>query len=305
MKTFLLSALAFTGWAAAASAAPFGPLLAPGEVAEAGHPLILDIRDAGYDKGHIQGAVPAPYALFRGAADNPGELVPEGKLEATLRSLGVTLDRPVLVVHQGKDESDFGAAARVYWTLKSSGVSQLAILNGGMNAWRDAGLPVQTEAVAPEPSDVDITFSDQWLATEGEVDKVVAGDKPAALIDARPPAFFEGQQSHPAADRPGTLPGAENVPHSVWFDGTPRMGDANSAKTVAAKLGLDQQAEVVAFCNTGHWAATEWFALSELAGLPNVKLYPDSIVGYSHGEGEMANVPSVMDNLLRQIKGGN
>ncbi|WP_128254374.1 sulfurtransferase [Falsirhodobacter deserti] len=305
MKTILLSAITLAGWAGMAAANDFGPLLAPAQVQEATAPLILDIREEGFDKGHIEGAVSAPYSLFRGPASNPGELIPEDKLEATLRDLGVTYERPTLIVHQGKDDSDFGAAARVYWTLKSSGVSQIAILNGGMNAWRDAGLAVTTQATAPQPSDIDITFSDQWLATEEDVNAVVGGEKTATLVDARPPAFFEGKQAHPSADRPGTLPGAENVPHSVWFDGTPRIGDATNAKEIAARLGLNGQEEVVSFCNTGHWASTEWFALSELAGLPNVKLYPESVVGYSHNGGEMANVPGLMDNLLRQIRGVN
>lgn len=303
MKTIILSAAVLAGWATTAAA--FGPLIAPGQVAEAPAPLILDVRDAGYDKGHIEGAVSAPYALFRGPADNPGALVPEDELEATLRRLGVTLDRAVLIVHQGKDDTDFGSAARVYWTLKSSGVSQLAILNGGMNAWRDAGLPVGTDPVTPVASDVDITFSDEWLATKDDVDGVIAGRTDARLVDARPPAFFEGKQAHPAANRPGTLPGAENVPHSVWFDGTPRIDDAATAKDVAARMGLDGGQEVVSFCNTGHWASTEWFALSELAGVPNVKLYPESVVGYSQTGSDMANVPSLMDNVLRQLRGSN
>ena len=58
----------------------------------------------------------------------------------------------------------------------------------------------------------------------------------------------------------------------------------------------------MAFCNTGHWAATDWFALSELAGLPDVKLYPDSMVGWSQGGGAMENTPGLLQNLLNQIR---
>jgi thiosulfate/3-mercaptopyruvate sulfurtransferase len=59
----------------------------------------------------------------------------------------------------------------------------------------------------------------------------------------------------------------------------------------------------VSFCNTGHWAATDWFALSELAGIENVKLYPDSMVAYSKTDNEMANTPGLIGNLLRQVTG--
>lgn len=285
-------------------AAAFGPLLSPAELAGSDdRPLILDIRGDEYHRGHVPGAVSAPYALFRGPADNPGAVVPEDQLEATLRQLGVTMDRPVVIVHQGSDQSDFGAAARVYWTLKSSGVSELAILNGGVNAWAAAGEPLDREPVAPTASDIDITFSDRWLADEDEVEAISAGAQQGLLLDSRPPAFFEGDQMHDAADRPGTVPGAMNVPHSEWFAGeSPAMSTPAGATDIARKLGLEVDEPVVAFCNTGHWAATEWFALSELAGLPDVKLYPESMVGYSQDGRAMENTPGLLDNLLRQLR---
>ncbi|MEL6481756.1 MAG: sulfurtransferase, partial [Pseudomonadota bacterium] len=37
---------------------------------------------------------------------------------------------------------------------------------------------------------------------------------------------------------------------------------------------------VVSFCNTGHWAASNWFALSEIAEIEDVRLYPESMVGW-------------------------
>jgi len=37
-----------------------------------------------------------------------------------------------VVVSSGKDVTDFGAAARVYWTLKVLGLKELSILNGGV-----------------------------------------------------------------------------------------------------------------------------------------------------------------------------
>ena len=160
-----LAAFALAGALAAplpalAQSNDFGPLLTPQEVSaldiENG-PLIIDIRapaddgKSAYVEGHLPGAVNAPYGLFRGPKENPGELVPEDKLEEVLRSLGVTPERPTLIVHQGSDATDFGAAARVYWTLKSSGVSQLAILNGGINGWTEAGMKLDKGTVEPKP----------------------------------------------------------------------------------------------------------------------------------------------------------
>lgn len=307
MKQILLALAVAFAVVSPLGARTFGPLVTPTEIETAAPaPIILDTRGPAYDQGHIPGALSAPYGLFRGPAENPGALVPVEELQARLRALGLTKDRPIVIVHQGKDDSDFGSAARVYWTLKSSGFTDLSILNGGMNAWLAAGLPVETgKKVVPVPSDVTITFSDEWLATTDDVAKIVEGKQTAQLLDARPTSFFEGKQAHEVASRPGTLPGAESVPHSQFFvGGSPAIGGETTAKDVAAKLGLKQDEEIVSFCNTGHWAATDWFALSELAGVPDVKLYPDSMVGYSQTDLPMQNTPGLWQNLKRQL-GGN
>lgn len=309
MKTLTFAIITALGLAGPVAANQIGPLVTPDQLQtlldQPEAPLVLDIRGDAYAQGHVEGAISAPYERFRGPAENPGALVPEDQLEATLQELGVTLDRPVVVIHQGEDDSDFGSAARVYWTLKSSGLTDLAILNGGMSAWAGEGLPLETKANAPVASDVDITFSDRWLATADDVALVVNGERSAKLIDSRPKPFFQGQQSHAAATKPGTLPGAENISHAVWFDQPTEVMDAPAAADLAAKLGIGQQDQVVAFCNTGHWAATDWFALSELAGVEDAKLYPESMVGWSQSGGDMENTPGLVRNLLNQIKGSN
>lgn len=266
-------------------------------------PIVLDIRGDAYAKGHIKGAVSAPYALFRGPAENPGQLVPVDQLETTYEDLGLVMDRPVVIVSQGDTNSDFGAAARVYWTLKSSGFTDLAVLNGGMKAWGDAGLPLDRNAVQPQPSELDISWDNRWTADTQEVADVVEGKRQAVLVDARPPEFYEGKQAHEVAARPGTIPGAQNLAHSGFFpSGSTAIGQVQDVAGLKAALGIDDGEEVVSFCNTGHWAATDWFAMSELAGIENVKLYPGSMVEYSQTDNEMANVPGLLENLLNQFR---
>lgn len=297
--------------------AELGPLVTPQELSAtlaSDAPVILDIRppaaaegiDAAetFAAGRIPGAINAPYGRFRGPAENPGAAPSEADLTALLRELGLEADSRVVIVHQGKDETDFGAAARVYWTLKSSGLSSLSILNGGMKAWVEAGQTVSTDPVVPpQPSAISVTFSDRWMASAAEIQAVLDGGEQALLLDARPEAFWSGESMHPAAARPGTLPQSRYFEHSGWFDNGPAIVDAAAVRRLAEAEGFTGQEQVVSFCNTGHWAATNWFALSELAGVENVKLYPESMVGWSNAGGEMANVPGPIQNLWNQIKG--
>lgn len=311
MRLLTLGAVVAGFAAQAVAAQDLAPLVDPAELAaigEAGEALILDIRApeaAGgapsYAAGHVEGSVSAPYALFRGPDDNPGQVPDEAALTATLRALGVTPDRPTIIVYGGESVSDFGAAARVYWTLKSSGVTDLAILNGGIAAWTEAGLPLDEAAVTPVPSAIEVSFSDEWLATADDVQAIISGDVEATLIDARPESFYRGEESHPAAARPGTLPQADYFVHSSWFGDGPAIIDAAAASALAREAGYADDAQLVSFCNTGHWAATNWFALSELAGHDNVKLYPESMVGWSNAGGEMANVPGPLRRVWSQI----
>ncbi|MDO6668522.1 rhodanese-like domain-containing protein [Paracoccus sp. 1_MG-2023] len=308
--------IASAALAAALLSAPAGfaqsidsPLVSPDELAallKTDDVAVLDIRAAdgsgSYAEGHVEGAVNAPYALFRGPEDNPGQLPSEEQLTQTLRELGLTEDRPLVITYQGSDVTDFGAAARVYWTMKSAGITDLAILNGGVNAWTDAGLPLDAAAVTPQPSDITVTWDDTWTASVDDVQAAIDGETDTQLVDARPESFWKGEQAHPAAARPGTLPQSRYFVHSSWFSDKPVIVDAEAARRLAEENGLTGSENLISFCNTGHWAATNWFAMSELAGIENVKLYPESMVGWSNAGREMANAPGRIQHLWTQIK---
>jgi len=304
LAMFASSAVFVTSVAAAAT---FGPLVTPTELsarlAEL-DPIILDIRGEAYADGHLAGAVSAPYGLFRGPQDNPGQLLDVGTLEERYEALGLELERPVVIVPEGKTDTDFGAAARVYWTLKSSGFTDLSILNGGIEAWRAAELPLESEAVTPSPTELDITFSEEWTADTEQVAAVTEGEIDALLLDARPDDFYQGRTSHPAATKPGTLPGAQSHAYTSFFEqGSAAISAIPDTSPLLESLGVEQGEQIVSFCNTGHWAATNWFALSEVAGLDNVKLYPGSMVEYSNAGLEMENTPGLVDNFLNKLRG--
>ncbi|MEM9782638.1 MAG: rhodanese-like domain-containing protein [Pseudomonadota bacterium] len=269
-----------------ASAAPdLTPLMTPTEVAAAASEgaVILDIRSAEeFAAGHIPGAVNIPYPRFRGPTENPGALISDATLTEILQGAGIAGDSAVVVVNGGESVTAFGATARVYWTLKSAGLSELAILNGGTKAWTESGAPLGQDAVAVTPSDDAFQIAGTWAMTRDEVRAVVDGESEALLIDARPDDFFRGEAKHPAASWAGTLAGAVNLVHETFFgaEGTMRSDPAAVLASVEAS-GYTPGTTVVSFCNTGHWAASNWFALSEIGGIEGVKLYPESMSGWS------------------------
>lgn len=290
--------LSTSTWALAAP-----PLLTPEQLQpllQQADTRVIDIRDSkAFEAGHIAQAVNAPYGKWRGPASNPGELPDQARLVALVQSLGLTPATHAVVVSSGADATDFGAMARVYWTLKSLGLKELSIVNGGMKGWESAGKPVSQAAVKVAPSSYAPTFDAQWLATRQDVGRHLDLSN-AALVDSRPDAFYQGKARAPAAKLSGTLPGAQQLDFNQWFvPGTSQFVDAAKAREIAGKLQRQQDQDTVAFCNTGHWAATDWFGLSEMAGLPNVKLYAGSMVDWTQSKEapRMANQPGRAQSL--------
>jgi thiosulfate/3-mercaptopyruvate sulfurtransferase len=291
-----------------ASALAAQPLLAPAELGSllaAPGVRVLDIRDpASYASQHIPGALSAPYGAWRGPATNPGELPPLPKLEALVQRLGLTPETHAVVVSSGVDATDFGASARVYWTLKVLGLKELSVLNGGMKAWAEAGLPQDNATPSVAASGYAPRLDGSLVATRDEV-AALAGSGKAVLVDARPTAFYRGETRHQAAKVPGTVKGAVNVEHATWFrPGSSTFVSTDEAKKAAATTPLDPARDTVSFCNTGHWAATNWFAMSEVLGQKNVKLYAGSMVDWTQDPAElpMDNVPNRLEQLFIDAK---
>ena len=301
-----LVVVAALGVAEPATAAPEGwnVLVDPAELAAMleGEPELRVLHIGwGFDDGHIPGAVEAPLSSFRGDLENPGAIPPLDRVFAKMRGWGLEPDAPTVVVHDGFSSGDFGNAARVYWSLKSLGVEEIAILNGGLAGWIEAGLPVSVAPTTPEPSRWEPTPDGTWRITTEVLRERLAAGAPMTLVDARPAPFFEGRERHAAASRPGTIPGAVNLPFDAWFEGAV-MRPAGEVRAEIRATGLvEAERPVVTFCNTGIFAATSWFALSEIAEIDDVRLYSSSMVEWSQAGGEMANVPGRVTHYWRMF----
>jgi thiosulfate/3-mercaptopyruvate sulfurtransferase len=299
----VLLGFAFSSYSFAAQ-----PLLNPSELAAKlsdANVRVIDIRDTkSYAANHIPGAVNAPYGQWRGPASNPGELPTLPKLTTLVQSLGLTPTTHAVVVSSGADATDFGASARVYWTLKVLGLKELSVLNGGVKGWAAATLAQNSDAVKVAASSFQPQLDNSQIASKEEmIKRVKAGD--SLLIDARPPSFFNGDTRASSAKVPGTLPTAVNLPHDKWFlPGSSSFVSTAQAKQIAAVSLIDPAKETVSFCNTGHWAATNWFAMSEVLGQKNVKLYPGSMTEWTQDENglPMVNVPNRAKQLWIDTK---
>lgn len=293
----IMTSVATIGSAALGASAPATPLVDAGWLNDRvgdENVVVLDIRSplAGsskeeYVKGHVPGAVYAEYpGAWRTTRDGVAGVLPSvEKLEAYLSELGVSDDKTVVIVSTGTNSLDFGAAARVYWTFKVLGHDNVSILDGGHAAWiADGNRPLETGGVKPVGDLFVAEFRPELDISTPEVEKIVA-DKPGqtVLLDARPEAFFLGKKRHPAAAAHGRLPGAVNLDHDSFFvAGSGKLKDGEALQSAVPADLKDKSLDIVSYCNTGHWAATDWFVMSELLGYENVRMYDESMVGWTH-----------------------
>lgn len=199
-------------------------------------------------------------------------------LERLIGGLGIGNDNPVVIVPAGTGPTDFGSAARVYWTFRVLGHDDVSILNGGFAGWQAQGHKVASgEDQGRDMVRFQGSLQEDLIASLEEVEQ--ARQSQAQLVDARPSDYFRGENQSPAARAPGTIPGSRNLPHTGF------LGQQDSAwyldqEGITARVNqadLDPATRTISFCNTGHWAATDWFVLSELAGFQEVALYDGSM----------------------------
>ncbi|NND49546.1 MAG: sulfurtransferase, partial [Rhizobiales bacterium] len=242
-------------------------------------------RDAAesFAEAHLPGAVHAPYGgQWRTERDGVVGMMPEVEvIEGYISGLGVSNASTVVIVPAGSGASEFGAAARVYWTFKYLGHDDVAILDGGWNAWLDdSANPVASGAAKIKSAMFIAKPRPEILVSTSEVAGEVGTD--AILVDARPEKQYTGAAKHTKADRAGHIPGALNVDQAQFYStAANRLKPRDEiASLVPAQLKEDD-ADIISYCNTGHWAATNWFVLSEVLGLKKVRLYDASMVGWT------------------------
>lgn len=289
-----------------AQAATYQPLIEASELGQAlkaqAELQIIDIRSPeDYAAGHIPNAVSAPYEQWRGPADNPGQLADNAEFQTLVRHLGLTEQQPIVVYSSGADETDFGAAARVYWTLKYLGLTELSVLNGGFQQWQLAQLTISTDVTDVQASQLTVQSNPKLVILKDELlEKITQQNNNYQLLDARPPLFYQGKVKAPMSSVGGTIATAQNTPFQQWFNSNDtRIRPVADIKELVRTQGLDQAQETVSFCNTGHWAATNWFVLSELAGLKDVRLYPASLAEWTQDKTSlpMDNTPSRLEQV--------
>ncbi|WP_157465598.1 sulfurtransferase [Cellulomonas sp. Leaf395] len=235
-------------------------------------PLLLDVRwalgqtdgHARYLDAHLPGAVFVDLDTELAGPASPQEgrhpLPDLAAFEAAARRWGVSGERPVVAY----DAVGGTSAARVWWLLRWAGVREVRLLDGGLAAWTDAGLPLEAGSVTPEPGDVVLV---PGALPTIDADQAAAWD--GSLLDARAAERYAGDVE-PVDPRAGHIPGARSAPTT---------GNNDAAGTFLSDAALRErfasvEGPVAVYCGSGVTAAHEVAALASI-GI-DAALYPGS-----------------------------
>ena len=160
-------------------------------------------------------------------------------------------------------------AARLWWMLRWAGHETVAVLDGGLAKWLREGRPVAAEV----PEVVAVSYPGKARASmHASLPLVEKKLKRAALLDARAPARYRGEQE-PIDPVAGRIPGAKNRFNNdnLAADGTfkkPELLRDEFEKILSGRNSND----VINYCGSGVAACHNALAM-EIAGLPGARVY--------------------------------
>jgi len=213
---------------------------------------------------------------FDGRICDPGSSLPHmlptaDSFTRELRALGLNQDSRVVVY----DSMGMFSSPRAWWMLAAMGCADLALLDGGLPAWKAAGFALQAgEQVADyRPGNFSAQLDAAQVADARQL-LTALDDGSVCVLDARPEPRFRGMAEEPRAGlRRGHMPGAVNLPFAELFDQGLLKPDAELAQIL--KPLVDGHTRAICSCGSGVTACILAFALQRI-GFNEVAVYDGS-----------------------------
>jgi thiosulfate/3-mercaptopyruvate sulfurtransferase len=185
------------------------------------------------------------------------------------------------VVLYGEDVQ-FGIYA--WWVFRMCGHAHVRILDGARYRWKTEGRPLVTEHPPKRsavPYDAPVRRDDSSRILRDELLRRL-GEAGMLILDARSPEEYRGELVSPpgspdvGAERRGRIPGAKPMYFAELLDADKRFRSASELRAAFQSRGAISANNIVAYCRLSHRATVLYFALTELLGQDNIRIYDGS-----------------------------
>jgi thiosulfate/3-mercaptopyruvate sulfurtransferase len=174
------------------------------------------------------------------------------------------------------------SAPRARWMMRVMGAKTVYLLDGGLAAWVEAGLPVESGPVQRASATFRAKLDANAVRSYEQIQKTLADG--GQVVDARSAGRFAGTAPEPRAGlSSGHMPGSMSLPFTELVEGG-RLKNAEGLRNVFAAKSIDIGRPVKTTCGSGVTAAVIALGL-EIAGAEDVGLYDGSWAEYAQKPG--------------------
>jgi thiosulfate/3-mercaptopyruvate sulfurtransferase len=237
---------------------------------------------------HIPGAIYLPEGYFRThRGRQPARFATREIVQPVLSGAGLRPDTTV-VVYTGiggfKGWGDGLEQTMVAFCLALYGHNDVCVLDGGLDKWKAEGKPLAKEYPETVESAFPVEVRDSYCIGYEEFTAIKDRDD-VVLLDARPPALYEGQGPWL---KPGHIPGAVNVPWQSLMDDANKtlLKSEEDVMEILTAGNVAPEKTIICSCGTGREATNEFLLLKFYLGYPDVR----------HHEGGFTEWVSYPDN---------
>ena len=179
-------------------------------------------------------------------------------------------------------------SARIWWMLRSVGVDNVSILDGGFNEWVRLGLPTSDKILTFPKSNFNFKPRNEIFIDKEPVIKALE-DKNTKILNSLTEDIHKGL--NPRYGRPGRIPNSLNIPfHKLLDPETGKFLGAEELLEIFQKNKISYENQIINYCGGGIAASLEAFVLYQL-GYKNLKIYDNSLSEWAIDE----NLPMEKD----------
>ena len=249
-------------------------------------PYVVESGREEYEKSHIPNSSYIDLQSDLSDKDSPYRFtMPDLKiLSENFKKVGIGEDFHIVLYSRNGTQW----SARIWWMLRSVGVDNVSILDGGFNEWVRLGLQTSYKMLTFPKSNFNFMPRNEIFIDKEPVIKALE-DKNTKILNSLTEDIHKGE--NPRYGRPGRIPNSLNIPfHKLLDPETGKFLGAEELLEIFQKNKVSYENQIINYCGGGIAASLEAFVLYQL-GYKNLKIYDNSLSEWAIDE----NLPMEKD----------
>lgn len=230
-----------------------------------------------YKAGHVPGAYPWKWKEMLWETHMRDFPSPQ-EFARRLGAAGIDNDTTVVFYGEGVQ---FGVYA--WWVFRYCGHKNVRILDGARYRWAEEGRPLVTDIPSPRPAKKykPVARVESMRILRDDVLNSL-GRPQTLLLDGRSPEEYRGERvgapggPDVGATCYGRIPGARPLFFDDLLTANKSFKSREELRSIVDACGAEPGKDIIVYCRLSHRATVLYFALTQLLGLDNVKVYDGS-----------------------------